>query len=70
VVANMIPGELVPLLPSLATLVRPHGFLLFSGVMADQLVGFTQELTRHRLTVNASKQLNEWVGLVCSPALN
>jgi ribosomal protein L11 methyltransferase len=68
ILANLIPAEVFPLLPALRAVLRPKGQLLLSGLMADQVVAVREELGRHSLAIAKSCELDEWVGLVCTPA--
>jgi ribosomal protein L11 methyltransferase len=67
ILANLIPAEVLPLLPSLRGVLRPGGRLLLSGLMADQVVSVREELARQFLAIAQSRELDEWVGLVCTP---
>ena len=65
VLANLIPVEADPLLDDLRALLAPGGLLLLSGLMADQRAASEAELARRGFAVVASRELEEWVGLVC-----
>ena len=65
VLANMIPNHFEPLLPDLRRLLGATGFLVLSGLMADQRASVEAELTRQRLVVERAVELGEWVALVC-----
>ncbi len=65
VLANLIPVEAEPLLADLRSLLAPGGRLLLSGLMADQRAASEAELARCGFVVTGTRELDEWVGLVC-----
>lgn len=65
VLANMIPNHFEPLLRDLRGLITAGGRLVLSGLMADQLASVEAELDRHGLAVERTRELGEWVALVC-----
>ena len=66
ILANLIPAEADPLLDDVRALLVPRGLLLLSGLMADQRAASEAELARHGFTVVKARELEEWVGLVCT----
>jgi ribosomal protein L11 methyltransferase len=69
ILANLIPVEAGPLLPDLRELLAPGGFLVLSGLMADQRTAVEAELSEFGLTVKTTRELEEWVALVCEAGL-
>ncbi len=68
ILANLIPVEAEPLLADLRSLLAPGGQLLLSGLMADQRAASEAELARCGFAVTATRELEEWVGMVCEAA--
>jgi ribosomal protein L11 methylase PrmA len=66
VLANLIPLEAGPLLADLKELLAPGGFMVLSGLMADQRTSFEAELTGCGLAVRETRELQEWVALGCA----
>ncbi len=66
ILANLIPVEAQPLLADLRALLAPGGVLVLSGLMADQLAASEEELGRCGFAVERARELEEWVGLVCT----
>lgn len=66
VLANLIPLESGPLLADLKELLAPGGFLVLSGLMADQRTAVEAELTGCGLAVRKTRELQEWVALGCA----
>jgi ribosomal protein L11 methyltransferase len=66
VLANMIPLEVGPLLVDLKPLLAPGGFLVLSGLMADQRAAVEADLAAHGFAVGKTRELQEWVGLACT----
>lgn len=66
VLANLIPLEAGPLLAALKELLAPGGFLVLSGLMADQRTSVEAELTCCGLAVRKTRELQEWVALACT----
>jgi ribosomal protein L11 methyltransferase len=66
VLANLIPLEAGPLLADLKELLAPGGFLVLSGLMADQRTAVEAELTGCGLAVRKTRELQEWVALACT----
>ena len=66
VLANLIPLEAGPLLADLKELLAPGGFLVLSGLMADQRTSVEAELTGRGLAVRKTRELQEWVALACA----
>jgi ribosomal protein L11 methyltransferase len=66
ILANLIPAEADPLLDDVRALLVPRGLLLLSGLRADQRAASEAELARHGFTVVKARELEEWVGLVCT----
>jgi ribosomal protein L11 methyltransferase len=66
ILANLIPAEVGPLLPELKALLAPDGFLVFSGLMADQRTAVEAELADCGFVVKKDRELQEWVGLACT----
>jgi ribosomal protein L11 methyltransferase len=64
--ANMIPLEVGPLLVDLKLLLAPGGFLVLSGLMADQRDAVEAELATCGLAVRKTRELQEWVALACT----
>jgi ribosomal protein L11 methyltransferase len=65
VLANLIPAEAGPLLADIRALLAPGGLAVLSGLMADQRAAVEAELDDAGLAVRASRELEEWVALVC-----
>jgi ribosomal protein L11 methyltransferase len=65
ILANLIPVEAEPLFADLRALLAPGGLILLSGLMADQRAASEAELARCGFEVTESRELEEWVGLVC-----
>jgi ribosomal protein L11 methyltransferase len=65
ILANLIPSEAGPILNDLKELLAPAGLLVLSGLMADQRTAVVAELEACGLVVTASRELEEWVALVC-----
>jgi ribosomal protein L11 methyltransferase len=66
VLANLIPSEVGPLLADLKALLAPDGFLVLSGLMADQRTAVEAELAGYGLAVKKTRELQEWVALACT----
>ena len=66
VLANLIPLESGPLLADLKELLAPGGFLVLSGLMADQRASVEEELAGCGLAVRKTRELQEWVALACT----
>lgn len=66
VLANMIPLEVGPLLVDLKLLLAPGGFLVLSGLMADQRAAVEAELGERGFEVRRTRELQEWVALACT----
>ncbi len=66
VLANLIPLEAGPLLADLKELLAPGGFLVLSGLMADQRTSVEAELAGCGLAVRRTRELQEWVALACT----
>jgi ribosomal protein L11 methyltransferase len=66
VLANLIPLEAGPLLADLKELLAPGGFLVLSGLMADQRTSVEAELAGCGLAVRKTRELREWVALACT----
>jgi ribosomal protein L11 methyltransferase len=66
VLANMIPLEAGPLLPDLTGLLVPDGFLVLSGLMADQSAAVEAELADRGFSVKKTRELQEWVAFACA----
>ena len=66
VLANLIPLEAEPLLADLKALLAPGGFLVLSGLMADQRTSVEAELAGCGLAVGKTRELQEWVALSCT----
>ncbi|HVN32704.1 MAG TPA: 50S ribosomal protein L11 methyltransferase [Thermoanaerobaculaceae bacterium] len=66
VLANMIPQEAGPLLPDLKRLLVPDGYLVLSGLMADQRGAVEAELADRGFAVKKTRELQEWVALACA----
>jgi len=66
VLTNMIPLEVGPLLADLKQLLAPGGFLVLSGLMADQRDAVEAELAACGLAVRKTRELQEWVALACT----
>ena len=66
ILANLIPVEAEPLLDDLRSLLAPGGQLLLSGLMADQRAASEADLARCGFVVTRTRELEEWVGLVCT----
>ena len=65
ILANLIPSEAGPILDDLKGLLAPGGFLVLSGLMADQRAAVEAELVACGLLVTATRELEEWVALAC-----
>lgn len=65
ILANLIPAQLEPLLPKLHALLAADGFLIVSGLLADQRTAFEAELTRAHFAVCQDCEAEEWVALRC-----
>jgi ribosomal protein L11 methyltransferase len=66
VLANMIPQEAGPLLLDLKRLLVPDGYLVLSGLMADQRAAVEAELADRGFAVKKTRELQEWVALACA----
>lgn len=66
VLANLIPSEVHPLLADLRGLLAPCGFLVLSGLMADQRAAVEAELDESGLEVRKTRELQEWVAVTCA----
>jgi ribosomal protein L11 methyltransferase len=66
VLANMIPAEAGPLLTDLTRLMAPAGYLVLSGLMADQRAAVEAELAERGFVVRSVRELQEWVALACT----
>jgi ribosomal protein L11 methyltransferase len=66
VLANMIPAEAGPLLTDLTRLMAPAGYLVLSGLMADQRAAVEAELAERGFVVRIFRELQEWVALACT----
>lgn len=66
VLANLIPVEARPLLGDLREMLAPGGFLVLSGLMADQRTAVEAELAGCGLAVRKTRELQEWVALGCA----
>jgi ribosomal protein L11 methyltransferase len=66
VLANMIPLEVGPVLADLKHLLAPGGFLVLSGLMADQRTAVEAELADCSLAVRKTRERQEWVALACT----
>lgn len=65
VLANLLPAQVLPLLPRLHGLLGRQGRLVVSGVMADQRAAFEADLEVAGFSVTAARELGEWTGLLC-----
>jgi ribosomal protein L11 methyltransferase len=66
VLANLLPAEAQPLLGNVHALLAMDGLLVLSGLMADQCAASESELARAGFRVRRSRELNEWVALMCT----
>lgn len=66
VLANVIPLEAGPLLTDLKRLLAPDGYLVLSGLMADQRAAVEAELADCGFAVRRTRELQEWVALACT----
>lgn len=60
IVANIETGVLTPLLPGFAVALRPGGWLVLSGILADQLEPLVAEAARHGLERSTIDEDGEW----------
>jgi len=60
VIANMLPVELLPLLPALAARLEPGGRLILSGIPADHEKDLTERSRARRLRLLARYRENDW----------
>jgi ribosomal protein L11 methyltransferase len=65
VVANILADVIRDLAPDLARLVRPKGFLIASGIIADRAAGVAAALCAHGFQVQEERAQEEWRALVC-----
>lgn len=68
ILANLIPVEVSPLLPSLAELLAPDGKLVLSGLLADQRQAVEGELRECGMRAVRAFECEEWVALECVSA--
>jgi ribosomal protein L11 methyltransferase len=68
VVANMLPEELSPILPALASRVEPRGRLVLSGVPSDREEEILGRSRRRRLHLSSRLRENSWSCLCLSRA--
>jgi ribosomal protein L11 methyltransferase len=59
-VANIEAGVLEPLLPGFAQAVRPGGWLVLSGLLADQLDRIAEVAGRHGFRLEGTDEDGEW----------
>lgn len=64
VVANMLPGELLPIAPSLRRCVAPAGRWIVSGIPAEREAETARRLVSRRFPLDGRRQENEWTCLV------
>jgi ribosomal protein L11 methyltransferase len=69
VLANMLRTELLPLLGSIASRIRPQGLAIFSGLLADEREEMENSLARVGLRVEATRTESDaagdgWFGLL------
>ncbi len=68
VVANMLPEELLPILPALAARLAPRGRLVLSGIPAEREEGLAARLRARRLRLLSRYRENAWSCLCLSRA--
>jgi ribosomal protein L11 methyltransferase len=67
VIANIIAPALTRLLEDgLVEMLLPGGFLVFSGILEDQLKDFIRDLEEYSLEIQTQRQQGEWVALLCA----
>lgn len=68
VVANMLPGELQPILPALAARLEPQGRLILSGIPAEREKELAARARARRLRLLSRYRENAWSCLCLSRA--
>jgi ribosomal protein L11 methyltransferase len=62
---NVVPPEIAPDLPRLATLVRPGGLAIFSGILASEAERALAALGAAGFAERDRRSAGEWLALVC-----
>ncbi len=63
ILANIIRATILELLPDMISKLAPNGFLLLSGLLAEDRTGIEQALLSHHCIVTSVLQENEWIGI-------
>ena len=63
VLCNMISAHFMPLLDALAAALGPHGTLVLSGLLVEEVGDVVAELQERDLVARPAAVLNEWAGL-------
>ena len=62
--ANLILNEIVKLVPRFSQLLKPGGYLIVSGILADQVKTVNDMLAESRLTCLETLYLEEWACMI------
>jgi ribosomal protein L11 methyltransferase len=65
IVANIIARIIVTLIPQVVSVLRPQGYFIAAGIIADRLPEVTEQLDAYGLRTVARQQEGEWVTLTC-----
>ncbi len=63
VLANLVSGILIPVLPSLRNFLKPLAIIIFSGILADEETLFTESLMKEGFRHHGITRKDEWIAV-------
>ena len=63
VLANIMSSLLIPNLPIFRSFLRPHGTVIFSGLLAEEETLFTESLQKERFRIFEITRRDEWIAI-------
>lgn len=70
VVANILAGIIVNLIPDAERLLKPGGLFISSGILAEQEEEMVENITEHGFKIKQINQMEDWIVIIAEKPMN
>ena len=70
VVANILAGIIVNLIPDAERLLKPGGLFISSGILAEQKEEMVENITEHGFKIKQINQMEDWIVIIAEKPMN
>lgn len=70
VVANILAGIIVNLIPDAERLLKPGGLFISSGILAEQKEEMVENITEHGFKIKQINQMEDWIVIIAQKPMN